>query len=53
MLGIRNGRQAQLDNTDGYVATFKKRRESDWSSRPGSVSCRHFEQLVEELNLSP
>ena len=40
-------------HADGYFATFKKRRESDWSSRPGSVSCRHFEQLVDELNLSP
>ena len=37
----------------GCVATFKKRQESDWSSRPGSVSCSHLEQLVDELNLSP
>ena len=37
----------------GCVATFQKRQESDWSSRPGSVSCRHLEQPVEELNLSP
>ena len=32
---------------------FKKRQESDWSSRPSSVSCRHLEQPVDELNLSP
>ena len=32
---------------------FKKRQERDWSSRPGFVSCRHFEQLVDEVNLSP
>ena len=38
---------------EGCVATFKKRQESDWSSRPGSVSCSHLEQLVDELNLSP
>ena len=37
----------------GCVATFKKRQERDWSSRPGFVSCRHFEQLVDEVNLSP
>ena len=37
----------------GCVATFKKRQESDWSSRPGSASCSHLEQLVDELNLSP
>ena len=37
----------------GCVATFKKRQESDWSGRPGAVSCRHPEQLVDELNLSP
>ena len=37
----------------GCVATFQKRQESDWSSRPGSVSCRHLEQVVDELNLSP
>ena len=24
-----------------YVATFKKRQESDWSGRPGAVSCSH------------
>ena len=35
------------------VATFKKRQESDWSGRPGAVSCSHPEQLVDELNLSP
>ena len=44
----------QLENQiNGCVATFQKRQESDWSSRPGSVSCRHLEQPVEELNLSP
>ena len=37
----------------GCVATFQMRQESDWSSRPGSVSCRHLEQVVDELNLSP
>ena len=37
----------------GYVATIKKLQERDWSSRPGFVSCRHFEQLVDELYLSP
>ena len=37
----------------GSVATFQKRQESDWSSRLGSVSCRHLEQVVDELNLSP
>ena len=37
----------------GCVATFKKRQESDWSGRPGAVSCSHPEQLVDELNLSP
>ena len=37
----------------GCVATFQKRQESDWSSRPGVVSCRHLKQPVEELNLSP
>ena len=36
----------------GCVATFQKRQESDWSSWPGSVSCRHLEQVVNELNLS-
>ena len=39
------------DVTRGCVATFKKRPENDWSSRPGSVSCSHLEQLVDELNL--
>ena len=38
---------------NGCVATFQKRQESDWSSWPGSVSCRHLEQVVDELNLSP
>ena len=38
---------------NGCVATFQKRQESDWSSRPGSVSCRHLEQVIDELNLSP
>ena len=38
---------------NGCVATFKKRQERDWSSRPGFVSCRRFEQRVDELNLSP
>ena len=37
----------------GCVATFKKRQESGWSSQPGSVSCSHLEQLVDELNLLP
>ena len=36
----------------GCVATFKKQQESDWLGRPGSVSCSHLEQLVDELNLS-
>ena len=38
---------------NGCVTTFKKRPENDGSSRPGLVSCNHFEQLVDELNLSP
>ena len=38
---------------NGCVATFKKRPENDWSSRPGSVSCSHLEQRVDELNLLP
>ena len=38
---------------DGCVATFTKRPENSWSSRPGSVSCSHVEQLVDELNLLP
>ena len=42
-----------LSRPRGCVATFKKRQERDWSSRPGSVSCRHLEQLVDGLNLSP
>ena len=37
----------------GFVATFKNQQESDWLGRPGSVSCSHFEQLVDELNLVP
>ena len=37
---------------DGCVATFKKRPENSWSSRPGSVSCSHFEQLVDELKVA-
>ena len=37
----------------GCVAIFKKRPENDGSSRPGSVSCSHPEQLVDELNLLP
>ena len=37
----------------GCVATFQKRQESDGSSWPGSVSCRHLEQVIDELNLSP
>ena len=41
------------DEEYGCVATFQKRQESDWSSRPGSVSYRHPEQVVDELNLSP
>ena len=43
----------EMTDLDGGVATFQKRQESDWSSRPGSVSCRHLEQVVDELNLSP
>ena len=42
-----------VDSTGGCVATFQKRQESDWSSRPGPVSCRHLEHVVDELNLSP
>ena len=42
-----------VKSMSGWVATFQKRQESDWSSRPGSVSCRHPEQVVDELNLSP
>ena len=30
----------------GCVATFQKRHERDWSSRPGSVSSRHLEQVL-------
>ena len=41
------------NGTTGSVATFKKQSESDWSGRPGSVSCNHLEQLVDELNLLP
>ena len=37
----------------GCVETFKKQQENDWLGRPGSVSCNHLEQLVDELNLSP
>ena len=37
----------------GCVATFKKRQKSAGSGRPCSVSCSHFEQLVDELNLLP
>ena len=37
---------------NGCVAAFKGRQEHDWSS-PSFVSCRHFEQLVDALNLSP
>ena len=44
---------APSTKTAGCVATFQKRQESDWSSWPGSVSCRHLEQVVDELNLSP
>ena len=38
---------------NGCVATFKKRQERDWSSRPGFGSCRHLEQVMDELNLLP
>ena len=38
---------------DRCVATVKKRPENDGSSRPGSVSSSHLEQLVDELNLLP
>ena len=31
--------------------TLKKRQERDWSSRPGSVSCRYLEQPVDKRNL--
>ena len=37
----------------GCVATFKNQQESDWLGRPGAVSCSHFEQMVDELNLLP
>ena len=33
----------------GCGATFQKRHERDWSSRPGSVSSRHLEQVLDEL----
>ena len=41
-----------MNCVDGCVATFKNQHESDGSGRPGSVSCSHPEQLVDELNLS-
>ena len=47
---VRNG---AVIIAEGCVAIFKKRQESDWSGRPGAVSCSHPEQLVDELNLSP
>ena len=37
----------------GCVATFKNQQKNDWVGRPGSVSCSHLEQLVDELNLLP
>ena len=37
----------------GCVATFNNQQESDWLGRPGSLSCGHLEQLVDELNLLP
>ena len=46
-------RSGERSRSSGCVATFQKRQESDWSSRLGSVSCRHLEQVVDELNLSP
>ena len=42
-----------LPKLPGCVATFKKRQESKGSGRPGSISCSHLEQLVDELNLLP
>ena len=61
-LGAENSRlkkllaESLLENEvtrEGCVATFQKRQESDGSSWPGSVSCRHLEQVIDELNLSP
>ncbi len=36
----------------GCGATFKKRQESDWLDRPGSVSCSHLEQLITATSLT-
>ena len=52
LYAVEIGEMMAIDD-EGCVATFQKRQESDWSSRPGSVSCRHLEQVVDELNLSP
>ena len=45
--------RAEAESLDGCVATFKKRQERNWSSRPGFGSCRHLEQVMDELNLLP
>ena len=39
---VRSAAQSRKLDRNGCVATFKKRQERDWSSRPGSVSCRHL-----------
>ena len=46
-------RRAYGTEISGVLQLSKKRQESDWSGRPGAVSCSHPEQLVDELNLSP
>ena len=48
---VMSATRSSFRSLEGCVATFKKRPENDWSSRPGSVSCSHLEQLVDELNL--
>ena len=48
----RNSKRQQM-RIKGCVAIFKNQQESDWLGRPGSVSCGHLEQLVDELNLLP
>ena len=62
--GLNNGGSGERSETQttkhfgsigksGCVATFNNQQESDWSGRPGSVSCSHPKQLVDELNLLP
>ena len=56
MLSSADGRNMSdflyTDEMCGCVATFKNQQESDWLGRPGSVSCNHLDQLVDEMNLS-